>query len=282
LFDEINLETQQIKHATVTSFGEEWKRFDKLLDSYQQNYRDYFSPYGPEFFQGKIGLDAGCGMGRHVYWAAQYGAEMVAVDLSQAVEVAFRNVHGCPNIHVVQADIYHLPFSRESFDFVQSIGVIHHLPDPEGGLQLLSDLVKPGGCLFVYLYTKRGREPVFMLGKAKLYLKEKMYRKVGRLLPHWLLNYYTLGYAVAGRILFNIPYKILSRLAFLHDRLENMPLRYYADYPLYVLHTDIYDWVATPLSHHYDLEELEQIFVHLPFQSIEYRRNPEWRVFAWK
>jgi len=275
-------ETEQIKHATVMSFGEEWKRFNKLLDSYKQNHRDYFQPYGPEFFQGKTGLDVGCGMGRHVYWAAQYGAEMIAVDLSQAIEVAFRNLCDCPSVHVAQADIYHLPFPSASFDFVESIGVVHHLPDPEGALHLLANLVRPGGCLFVYLYTKSGRQPTSYFGKAKLALKENVYRKIGHSLPRALLFYYSLAYAVVGRLLFNIPYKVLSRLPGLRSRLENMPLRYYADYPLYVLHTDIYDWVATPLSRHYDLQELQQMFGCLPFAHVEYRRNPEWRVFAWK
>ena len=37
-------------------------------------------------FKGKIGLDLGCGFGRHVYNSAQFGAEMVGVDLSEAIE----------------------------------------------------------------------------------------------------------------------------------------------------------------------------------------------------
>lgn len=282
IFNETNPETQQIKKATANSFGKEWKHFDKLLDCYQQNHRDYFKPHGPEFFNGKTGLDAGCGMGRHVYWAARYGAEMVAVDLSQAVDVAFRNLQDYPNVHVAQADIYDLPFAKSRFDFVESIGVVHHLPDPEEALKLLAGLVRAGGCLFVYLYTKSGHEHISGLRKIKLILKENVYRPIGRLLPGKLLFYYTLGFALIGKVIFNIPYKILSRLPGLDNRLENIPLRYYADYPLYVLHTDVYDWVATPLSHLYDLYELKRIFDCLPFKRIDYGRNPEWRVFAWK
>ena len=40
-----------------------------------------------DFFRGKRVLDAGCGTGRHAYFAAPYGAsEVVALDLSDAVE----------------------------------------------------------------------------------------------------------------------------------------------------------------------------------------------------
>jgi len=184
-----------------------------------------------------------------------------------AVEVAFRNLRDCSNVHVAQADINDLPFSRSSFDFVESIGVVHHLPDPEGALRLLSDFVRSGGCLFVYLYTKSGHQPASFFGEIKLLFKENMYRSIGRLLPVGLLTYYTLAYAVMGRLLLNIPYKMLSRLPGLHNRLENMPLRYYADYPLYVLHTDVYDWVSARLRHFYDLRDLQQVFAPLSFST---------------
>jgi len=35
---------------------------------------------------------------------------------------------------VVQADLHRPPFALESFDFIYSIGVLHHLPDPEAGI----------------------------------------------------------------------------------------------------------------------------------------------------
>jgi SAM-dependent methyltransferase len=59
------------------------------------------------------------------------------MDLSDAVETAYANLGKMPNVHVVQGDIYHPPFARPEgggpFDFIYSIGVLHHLPDPEAG-----------------------------------------------------------------------------------------------------------------------------------------------------
>ncbi|HXH82449.1 MAG TPA: methyltransferase domain-containing protein, partial [Candidatus Tectomicrobia bacterium] len=42
-------------------------------------------PVSPDFFRGKLGLDLGCGAGRHLAWAQRWGAEMVGVDLSEGV-----------------------------------------------------------------------------------------------------------------------------------------------------------------------------------------------------
>ena len=81
----------------------------------------------------------GCGTGRHAYFAAQYGArEVVALDLSEAVETARDNLAQFDNVHVVQGDLLRPPFRTAAqgggFDLVYSIGVLHHLPDPYAGL----------------------------------------------------------------------------------------------------------------------------------------------------
>src|SRR6185369_1559558 len=59
-----------------------------------------------ESLRGRRVLDVGCGFGRHMYVASEYGAEVVGVDLSGGVEVAHRNVEGRPGCHVVQANIH--------------------------------------------------------------------------------------------------------------------------------------------------------------------------------
>ena len=70
---------------------------------------------------------------------------MVGVDISEAIESTRVNTQGMPNVHLVQADVYHLPFRPGVFDFAYSIGVLHHLPEPEKAFQCVVPLVKPGG-----------------------------------------------------------------------------------------------------------------------------------------
>jgi SAM-dependent methyltransferase len=150
----------QLVERTSAAFGWQWQEFVELYDQYEAQFLDWIHPIQPEFFKDKVVLDAGCGNGRHTYYAARYGArDVVGLDLSAAVETAYTNTGSMPNVHIVQGDINHPPFKRclngGPFDFIYSIGVLHHLPDPEAGFRSLVRFVKPGGAIFAWVY---GRE----------------------------------------------------------------------------------------------------------------------------
>jgi SAM-dependent methyltransferase len=145
------------QQRTARAFGYEWRHFVEMHPEYEEQFLDWIYPLESEFFPGKLVLDAGCGIGRHAYFAARYGASaVVAMDLSVAVETAREVLADLPNAHVVQGDIYHPPFKLGpdggSFDFVYSIGVLHHLPDPRGGFESLLRFVHPGGTIFGWVY----------------------------------------------------------------------------------------------------------------------------------
>lgn len=124
-------------------------------------------------------MDAGCGMGRFAEVCADAGAEVHAVDLSAAVEAAFRNLGHRPRVRIYQADIMNLPFPEASFDFIYSIGVLHHTPDTRAAFLKLPPLLKPGGAIAVWVYSRKLR---FLWGSELL-------RKVTPSLPKsWLLK----------------------------------------------------------------------------------------------
>jgi SAM-dependent methyltransferase len=146
-----------VVEKTSAAFGWQWREFVELYDEYEPQFLDWIHPIQPEFFKDKVVLDAGCGNGRHAFYAARYGSRpVVAMDLSDAVDTAYENMGKLPNAHVVQGDIYHPPFARRQdggpFDFIYSIGVLHHLPDPEAGFQSLVRFLKPGGAIFAWVY----------------------------------------------------------------------------------------------------------------------------------
>jgi len=140
------------KQATADKFGWSWQEFTQEHDKYDEEFLGWIAPVRPEFFKDKVVLEGGCGKGRHTHRVAGWGArDIVAVDLSAAVEVAFESTRGIENAHIVQGDIYHLPL-RRVFDYAFSVGVLHHLPDPRAGFRSLVSKVKPGGHVSAWVY----------------------------------------------------------------------------------------------------------------------------------
>ena len=133
------------KQATADKFGWSWQEFTQEDEKYDEEFLGWIAPVQSDFFRDKVVLEGGCGKGRHTRRVAGWGArDIVAVDLSAAVEVAFAATCGIENAHIIQADLYHLPL-RRVFDYAFSVGVLHHLPDPRAGFRCLVSKVKPGG-----------------------------------------------------------------------------------------------------------------------------------------
>lgn len=107
-------------------------------------------------------LVAGCGTGQESTDLAQGIAlsRVLAIDLSLAsLAYAKRKAAdaGLANIEYAQADI--LTFeSPRAFDFISSVGVLHHLRDPLEGWRRLAAMLRPGGIMQVGLYSELGRQ----------------------------------------------------------------------------------------------------------------------------
>jgi SAM-dependent methyltransferase len=152
---DLSVEQQQ----TAEAFASEWLHFDELHPEYEAQFLDWILPLTRESFEGKRVLDAGCGTGRHTFFAARYGArEVVAVDLGESVRTAQRHVGRLPNVVVVQADLHRLPLRADDpgFDLIYSIGVLHHLPDPRAGFLALAGRLAPGGEILAWVYGYEG------------------------------------------------------------------------------------------------------------------------------
>ena len=106
----------------------------------------------PVDLAGSTVLDAGCGMGRYLRVAAEWGARAVGMDLSRAVEAARAMTADWPEVAVVQGDLLRLPFAPGSFDHIYSLGVLDHTPDPRRAFLGLARLLKPGGRIAIWVY----------------------------------------------------------------------------------------------------------------------------------
>lgn len=202
----------------VSSFSFEWRLHKRTqLDSANkggkmegQSRRDFAKrvDFRLSELKDKWVLDAGCGMGRFSEIAVKEGANLVAVDLSFAVDMAFKNIGTLKNAHFIQADLFNLPLRENSFDFVYSFGVLHHTPDCAAAFDSIAKLVKPSGKLALFVYSSYNKGIVYSSAFWRLFTTRMPKRLLYFLSYISVPLYYFYRIPVAGNIakmLFVIP-----------------------------------------------------------------------------
>ena len=128
--------------------------------------RKYFvEPHIPGFaeferWRGKRVLEIGCGIGTDTINFARHGAEVTAVDLSEAsLRIARQRaeVYGLTeNVKFCMGDAERLStiLPPQRYDLVYSFGVIHHTPHPERALEQLRQFVYSGSTLKIMVYHR--------------------------------------------------------------------------------------------------------------------------------
>jgi SAM-dependent methyltransferase len=167
--------------ATLTqkSFGKQWQMhsqgnferdliYSKSREECLEDFRRAFNLRDLGALRDCLILDAGCGSGELTadIGRAAPGAAVIGMDFSEAARVAFERCRGISNVHIVQADLSLPPFRPRSFDLVWSEGVIHHTPNTARSFASLSRMVKPGGKLYVWIYSDRVTTPYRLARKV--------------------------------------------------------------------------------------------------------------------
>ena len=147
--------------AYASSFGYEWNSYSRIYFDGTDRFRIHSTQAQ---MQRKLGLsaatarhgrvlDVGCGTGANAAAIAEWGAaEVCCVDVSAAVDAAFTNLRHRDNVHVVQADVFALPFRHETFDLIYSIGVLMHTPDTKQAFRSVVPLLRAQGTIAIWVY----------------------------------------------------------------------------------------------------------------------------------
>ena len=248
------------------SFGFQWQIHARTqLDTAESNRSERAfirrTGFRPEDLAGKLVLDVGCGMGRFADVATRWGAHVVGVDLSLAAEVAARNLAE-RNATILQADVFRLPFAPESFDFIYSIGVLHHTPDCERAFKVLPALLKPGGRIAIWLYSRYNA----------WYKMSDIYRKVTRRLPPRVL--YALCYGVVP--LYGI-HRVLKKITLVGRPASSalaymIPMAFHRERRWRIL--DTFDWYSPWYQSKHTYEEVFRWFESCGLENLRVIEQP--------
>ncbi len=126
--------------------------------------------------------EIGSGTGRIVTVLLEAGAKhVIAIEPSDAFEVLCHNIGGIEKVTCLKLTGDQLQ-AYGDLDYVFSIGVLHHIPEPAPVVEAAFKALRPGGHFFVWLYGKEGNG-LYLAFIGPL-------RRLTQRLPHFMLTFF--------------------------------------------------------------------------------------------
>lgn len=272
--------TENVDKTVVLGFGDEWSRFDQSklsaaeLKKMFDNYFDIF-PWDA-LPAGAVGFDLGCGSGRWAKMVAPRVGKLHLIDPSAALEVARRNLRDAPNCEFHRASVEAIPLADNSCDFGYSLGVLHHIPDTEAGLQACVDKLKPGAPFLVYLYYRFDNRPAWFRSVWKI---SNVGRQLVSRMPHSLR--FGASQILAGAIYFPLA-KTAKMLEKTGVNVEKFPLSQYRDNSFYTMRTDALDRFGTSLEKRFTKDEIREMMENCSLERISFSETSFWTAVGFK
>lgn len=267
---------KNIDLKTVSSFGDEWSRFDQdELDATEHAFlfQTYFGIFPWESLpEGAQGFDMGCGSGRWAIIVAPKVGTLNCIDPSpEALAVAQKKLCHLPNVHFVNASVSDQPLPLGSQDFGYSLGVLHHVPDTGSALRDCVQLLKPGAPFLVYLYYRFDNRPLWFV---LIWRVSDTLRRIISVLPPRIKS-------VVTNFLAALVYLPLARLSLIGERLglnvDRWLLSSYRQTSFYTMRTDSRDRFGTPLEQRFTRREITEMMHEAGLHDIRFSESfPFW------
>jgi ubiquinone/menaquinone biosynthesis C-methylase UbiE len=273
--------TENAVKDVVDGFGDEWSRFDQSALSsteLEEISQDYFSIFPwDKIGKNSVGFDLGCGTGRWAKIVAPRVGVLHLIDASdKALAVAKRNLRGAENCQFHLASVDAIPLADNSCDFGYSLGVLHHIPDTQAGLEACVDKLKSGAPFLLYLYYRFDNRPAWF---RAVWRSSEIVRNVVARLPH------SARYA-ASQILAASVYFPLARTAKGLEKIgmnvENLPLSQYRNRRFYVMRNDALDRFGTQLEQRFTKAEMREMMEKAGLENITFGEKAFWTAVGFK
>lgn len=166
------------------SFKDFGKQFliDNQLDGYWGS-KDLLAtlvhPFDINEIKDKIVMEVGVGAGRIIKNLLIFKPKkIVGIEPSEAINVAKNNINS-PDVTILNVKGEDITFENE-FDYIFSIGVIHHIPKYKEVLKKINQSLKENGKFIIWVYGKEGNEIYLFIFNN--------FRRIAILLPDVILR----------------------------------------------------------------------------------------------
>ena len=262
-------------NRTVKGFGDEWERFDQSelnSEEHKALFDNYFQIFPWEQISNDAsGFDMGCGSGRWARLLAPRVGVLHCFDPSSAIEVAKRNLINNTNCVFYKKGVGDELLKDETQDFGISLGVLHHVPDTQEGLNSCVRMLKPNAPFLLYLYYSLDNRPRWFIWIWRL-------SNVARLLISRLpmpLRF------ISSQMVALIVYLPLARLSLFleflgmkEERIDLIPLSAYRRNSFYTIRTDSLDRMGTRLEQRFSKQDIKQMMEDSGLERIEFHPGP--------
>lgn len=279
---EFSIVDDNIDLVTVDSFGDEWQAFHGFEEKEIQKLGDeYFDIITSEMINPSTTvLEVGCGSGRFLKYVSDKAGFIVGVDPSHAIFAADNLLGKNDKVVLVKASANDLPFEDNSFDFVYSIGVLHHIPDTLKAMQACVNKVKKGGYFFTYLYYNLDNRGLMF---RSLFNLSTILRKGISKLPGRPKRLVCDILAVGLYMPFITFSRVLKAVGVKENIRKKIPLYGYENKSFYIVRNDSLDRFGTPLEQRFTKQQIQQMMEKAGLEEITFSNNiPYWHVVGRK
>ena len=270
----------KIDKKTVQSFGDEWEKFSSFSETEIKNIGDeYFDIVDESILNSNSTvLDMGCGSGRWSKYLAPNVKFIEAIDPSDAIFSATKLLSNVNNIRITQASSDNIPFNDETFDFVFSLGVLHHIPETQTALIDTVKKVKKGGHVLIYLYYNLDNRGVLYKALFKL---SSVIRYIVAALPKWAKHIVCDFIAITVYMPLILVSRIVQKMIPNKSTYQKLPLAYYVGKSFNVIRNDALDRFGTPLEQRFSKKKIKQMMEKAGLRDINFSNNsPYWHAIG--
>jgi len=270
----------KIDKKTVQSFGDEWEKFSSFSETEIKNIGDeYFDIVDESILNSNSTvLDMGCGSGRWSKYLAPNVKFIEAIDPSDAIFSATKLLSNVNNIRITQASSDNIPFNDETFDFVFSLGVLHHIPETQTALIDTVKKVKKGGHVLIYLYYNLDNRGVLYKALFKL---SSVIRYIVAALPKWAKHIVCDFIAITVYMPLILVSRIVQKMTPNKSTYQKLPLAYYVGKSFNVIRNDALDRFGTPLEQRFSKKKIKQMMEKAGLRDINFSNNtPYWHAIG--